>query len=274
MPLIIASLTITAVACSCPLTLSFQADPVPTDTPTIADAPQEDPTEEPQEQEELSIAPSETPTETLEASPTACSPIVVATINVNVRFGPDTVFNTLGALSTGQSAPALAKSTNGAWWKIQFDGGDAWVWDGGVTGECLPANFPVESGPPTPTPLTPTVTPSPTFGPIMTILPIAGDLRIIEIFMGTNFEVVLRISNTPMGYFSGNVQYTVYSEGNQVQQGTCSIPAGSAACWTGHIVAGVESIGAVIDSNNNYAESFESNNSLWVNCDKFALACN
>ncbi len=115
----------------------------------------------------------------------------------------------------------------------------------------------------------PTPTPTPTTPP-----PAAGDLRIIEIFMSTQFEVVIRVGTTPTGSLSGNFQYTVYADGSQVAQGSCPVPAGSSACWTGYKVSGSQSIQAVIDSNNSIAESNEGNNSLTVTCNKATLICN
>ncbi len=276
--ILIAALTLVAVACSCPLTKSFQVAPPPQETPAPADA---QPEEAPQVQEELPATPSETPTETPEASPTACSPSVTATMNVNVRQGPDTAFSQVGALSTGQSASALAKSVNGAFWQIQFVGGvdgKAWVWDGGVTGDCIPANFPLLAGPSTPTP-PPTVTPTPTptfflVFPIITVFPIAGDLRLDNMFLATTDEVIFTISNNPTGHYSGSLQYQVHADGSLVQTGTCTIPAGSMACWTGYTVSGTRTIRGVIDSNNAFVELNETNNEMTRQCSSSGNTCN
>ena len=117
----------------------------------------------------------------------------------------------------------------------------------------------------------PTATPTATA--TATTVP-AGDLSIIEVIMLTNFEVAVRVSTSPTGSLSGNYQYTVYSGGSQVKQGSCAVPTGSNLCSTGHIVSGVESIQVVIDSNNTISETNESNNDKTVSCDKAALACN
>ena len=118
-----------------------------------------------------------------------------------------------------------------------------------------------------------TPTPTATATSTPTATKVVGDLQIIEIFMSTQFEVVARVGTTPVGSLNGNYQYTVYSNGAQVAQGSCTIPTGSEACYTGYKVAGSESIQVVIDSSNTVTESNESNNSKTVNCDKFTLSC-
>jgi subtilase family serine protease len=92
--------------------------------------------------------------------------------------------------------------------------------------------------------------------------------------MSTQFEVVARVATNPTGSLSGNFQYTVYANGVQTAQGSCPIPTGSNACYTGHTVVGSQSIQVVIDSNNSIAETNEGNNSITVTCDKFAFTCN
>lgn len=119
----------------------------------------------------------------------------------------------------------------------------------------------------------PSATSTPTQTPSATTVPVAGDLSIVEIIMKTNFEVAVRVETTPASSLSGNYQYTVYSNGSQVQQGNCAIPTGTNLCATGHVVSGVESIQVVIDSNNGIAETNEANNTKTVNCDKAALSC-
>ena len=119
---------------------------------------------------------------------------------------------------------------------------------------------------------TPTATATATATPTATT--VVGDLQIIEIFMSTQFEVVARVGTTPVGSLNGNYQYTVYSNGAQVAQGSCTIPTGSEACYSGYKVTGTESIQVVIDSSNSVTESNEGNNSKTVNCDKFTLTCN
>jgi subtilase family serine protease len=73
---------------------------------------------------------------------------------------------------------------------------------------------------------------------------------------------------------SGNYQYTVYSNGSQVDQGSCVVPADEDACNSSYAVTGVESIQVVIDSSNTIPESNEGNNTMTKNCDKFGFTCN
>jgi hypothetical protein len=121
---------------------------------------------------------------------------------------------------------------------------------------------------PAPTATATNVPPTPT----ATIAPI-GDLSIIEVFLSTHAEVIIRVSTQPAASLSGNFQYTVYADGAQVAQGTCPVPTGSNACWTGYTVSGSHSIQTVIDSNNAIAESNEGNNSTTVTCDSSSLSC-
>jgi len=120
----------------------------------------------------------------------------------------------------------------------------------------------------------PTPTPTQTATATPTTLAVSGDLHIIEIFMTTQFEVVARVGTNPVGSLSGNYQYTVYSNGSQVAQGSCTVPSGSSACYSGYKVTGTESIQFVIDSSNTITESNEGNNSTTVTCDKFSISCN
>jgi len=118
-----------------------------------------------------------------------------------------------------------------------------------------------------------TATATPTSTATATATSAPGDLSIIEIFLSTQFEVVARVETTPVGSLSGNYQYTVYSNGSQVAQGSCTIPNGSEACYTGYKVTGSESIQVVIDSSNTVTESNEGNNSKTVTCNTTTL-CN
>ncbi len=210
------------------------------------------------------VTPSITPT------PTLGVPMVSVSVDTNCRTGPGTVYDYLTGLLVGEKAEVVGKYTsiNPVYWIIKKGSVTCWLWGKYATVEGNTANLPEMVPPPTPTP-PPTNTPTPTTPP-----PVTGDLHIIEIFMSTQFEVVIRVGTNPIGSLSGNFQYTVYSNGSQVAQGSCPVPTGSNACWTGYKVGGVESIQAVIDSNNAITESNEGNNAMTVSCDKFALACN
>lgn len=53
-----------------------------------------------------------------------CSAVVDAT-DVNLRFGPGTVYKTVGKVNKGDTFPVLAKS--GDWYKLSVTGGTAWI---------------------------------------------------------------------------------------------------------------------------------------------------
>ena len=95
------------------------------------------------------------PAATAEASATACSAMLTANSNVNVRRGPGTVYDAVGALLTGQTAPLAGKSADGSWWYINFPagpGGYGWVSASVVTAACVPGSLVVVAAPPTPVP--------------------------------------------------------------------------------------------------------------------------
>lgn len=91
----------------------------------------------------------------VEASATACSPLVTANSPVNVRSGPGTVYDTVGSLPAGGTAAVAGKNSDGTWWYISFPGGAggyAWVSGSVVTATCIPASLVVVAAPPTPLP--------------------------------------------------------------------------------------------------------------------------
>lgn len=101
------------------------------------------------------LTPSATTAPGATAAPpaTACSPIVTATMNANVRKGPSTAYDAVGALLTGQSAPIAGKNAEGSWWYIDFaagPGGKAWIANSTVTASCLPASVAIIVPPPPP----------------------------------------------------------------------------------------------------------------------------
>lgn len=92
---------------------------------------------------------------TLAPSATPCSPQVTANSAVNVRKGPGTVYDIVGALTEGSTAGIAGKSTDGTWWYIDFpagDGGHAWVSSSVVSSFCVPASVALIAAPPTPVP--------------------------------------------------------------------------------------------------------------------------
>jgi hypothetical protein len=80
---------------------------------------------------------------------------------VNVRAGPSLDYPAVGVMIAGQNAPALGRSSDGLWVKLDYvgaPGGEAWVYAPLVD---LQGNVPDVDPPPTPTPnVTPTLDPT------------------------------------------------------------------------------------------------------------------
>lgn len=95
------------------------------------------------------------PTDTLAPSATACVPNVVANSAINVRSGPGTVYDIIGALTQNSSAIVAGRSADSTWWYINYPaaaGGHGWVSGSVVTPYCIPASVAVIAAPPTPLP--------------------------------------------------------------------------------------------------------------------------
>jgi uncharacterized protein YraI len=96
-----------------------------------------------------------TATATFTPTATPCNPTVVANTPVNVRSGPGTVYDIVGALLQGGSANVEGKNAEGTWWYIAYTGGPGnhgWVAGSVVTASCIPATVAVIAAPPTPLP--------------------------------------------------------------------------------------------------------------------------
>jgi hypothetical protein len=93
------------------------------------------------------------------AIPTQCSPLVTATVNANVRSGPDTAYDIIGALTLGQAATVVGRNDAYSWWYIDYPaaaGGHGWIAGSVVTPSCVPAVVQVVAAPPLPATATPT----------------------------------------------------------------------------------------------------------------------
>ncbi len=131
------------LGCSFPVGLSVVE--LPTGTPPPA-------------QVELTpILVEEQETDTPSAPATSCTPQLTANSPVNVRSGPGTLYDAIGALNTGQTAAIDGKNSEGTWWYIVFASGPAghgWVAASVVTATCNPQSVAVVAVPPTPVPPT------------------------------------------------------------------------------------------------------------------------
>ncbi len=98
-------------------------------------------------------AATSTPVPTVTLAPTQCSPLVTATVNANVRSGPGTAYDIVGALLLGQTATIIGRNDAYTWWYISYPstGNYAWIAGSVVTSTCVPAVVQVVAAPPLPT---------------------------------------------------------------------------------------------------------------------------
>jgi hypothetical protein len=103
------------------------------------------------------------PTPAPVATATQCSPMITTNTDSNVRSGPGQVYNILGQIPQGGTAPVAGKNFEGTWWYIVFAGGPGgfgWIAGSITTATCIPGALAVIAAPPTPV-IPPTNTPVP-----------------------------------------------------------------------------------------------------------------
>jgi uncharacterized protein YgiM (DUF1202 family) len=265
-------LVITALACNLP-SAQPTATPSPVDSGgyvnvdatltfvalTQAALGQNQPPTQPESTATITMTPTITPTGT------PSIPMVSVSLDTNCRTGPGVVYDYLTALLVGEKAEVVGKYTTVSpnYWIIKKGSYTCWLWGKYATVEGDISKLPEMVPPPSPTP---TSTNTPTQVP--------GDLSIVDFWMSGSFKIVIRVKTSPANSLSGTYQYTIYSNGSQVEQGNCTVPANEDACNTNYAVSGTESIQVVIDSANSITEGNEGNNSMTKNCDKFGLTCN
>lgn len=104
-----------------------------------------------------SVTPAVTASPTFTATvsaPTQCSPLVTAAVNANVRSGPGTAYDIVGALNLGQTATVAGRNDASTWWYIDYPAGSgnhAWIAGSVTTASCLPVILQVVAAPPLPT---------------------------------------------------------------------------------------------------------------------------
>lgn len=111
------------VACSCPAIAATGTVIPPTSTP-LPGAPSATPV--PGE----SPVPTSSSEPTQTSAPTACFPQLTASVNANVREGPGTIYDEIGALLSGQTATIDGRNSEGTWWRIIYPANSAshgWV---------------------------------------------------------------------------------------------------------------------------------------------------
>jgi hypothetical protein len=158
-----------------------------------------------------SATPTSTPLPADTLAPTQCNPLVTATVNANVRSGPDTAYDIVGALTLGQTATIVGRNDAYSWWYIDFPaagGGHAWVAGSVVSSACVPAVVQVVAAPPLPT-ATVTATSEPLADIPDLVLPLfeltIPDLTIVNmdvptsIMAGNSVTVKVRVKNQGSG---------------------------------------------------------------------------
>jgi len=119
------------------------------------------------------------PTPMLQATPVPAAAQAVAptvTVDANLRSGPGTTYSLLGSERAGAIYRITGKSPDGAWWQIDYNGREAWVFGqlaavtGGETVAIAQNIPPAPTAPPAPPP-TNTPVPQPTQPPAPTAAP-------------------------------------------------------------------------------------------------------
>ncbi|MDE0068776.1 MAG: SH3 domain-containing protein [Caldilineaceae bacterium] len=96
------------------------------------------------------------------ATSTPVQPYIRITRNMNVRLGPDTTYAVVGYATIGQEFDITGRNADGSWWRIEFEGGDGWIYAPYVTAVNARGIRTVPTPvPPTATPVPPTATPFP-----------------------------------------------------------------------------------------------------------------
>jgi uncharacterized protein YgiM (DUF1202 family) len=123
------------------------------------------PVEEPTAASEQPAVPTEAPTP--EPTPTIPQTAeVLINSQINVRGGPGTNYNIIGAANPGERFPVTGKNNDGTWWQINYNGQQGWVFGELVTATNVQAvavapNIPAPPPTNTPPPAQPTPAPQP-----------------------------------------------------------------------------------------------------------------
>ena len=62
------------------------------------------------------------------ATPTPATPYITTTRPMNIRSGPSTNYDVVGYASEGEELIVTGKNAAGNWWRIEFEGQDAWIY--------------------------------------------------------------------------------------------------------------------------------------------------
>jgi hypothetical protein len=188
-----------------------------------ATATQAAPAEQPTATPEQAAAPTEAPT-VAPTPTTAASAEVVINSQINVRGGPGTNYNIVGAANAGERYPVTGKNNDGTWWQINFNGQQGWVFGELVTAQNVQAvavapNIPAPPPTNTPAPVPPTPVPQPTTAPPPaaeqpTAAPPPANNDNFPFILGENVSCAPNAGNT---YFSGFIRRS----DNSLMNGVC-----------------------------------------------------
>lgn len=150
-----------------------------------------------------------------------CGPTVTATVNANVRSGPDTAYDIVGSLSLGQTATIVGRNDAYTWWYIDYpgvSGNHAWIAGSVVTSACVPSVVQVVAAPPLPATPTEVVAASDDDdddnGPLL-LQPVPG----LQLALKKPDLIVSEFTITPATPVMGqnaHVRIGVYNQGNAV----------------------------------------------------------
>ena len=129
-------------------------------------------------------------------TPTPDKPMATFTTGVNVRRGPDVLFEPpIGSFAAADSAEILAVNPERTWYKVRYYNSEGWVFGNLLTTSGNVNNLPSDAGPPKPT-LTPTPIPvTPT--PVTNINIVAGNIttRPDEKVCKKKFDIFIDVAN-------------------------------------------------------------------------------
>lgn len=113
------------------------------------------------------------------ATATPSVPMATFTTGINVRRGPDLLFNPpLGQVAPNESSEILAVNSARTWYKVRYYNSEGWVYGPLITISGDTSQLPIDNGPPVPTltPVPPTaIPPSPV--PQTNVNLVAGNIR-------------------------------------------------------------------------------------------------
>jgi hypothetical protein len=118
-----------------------------------------------QDQAEPTIPPdTQEPIDPMAVTDDACEPTAQVIVGTNCRVGPGQAYDIVTALSIGQTARVIGRNAEETYWIIHPPGGSGhcWLWGKHTTVTCATADLTIYEPPPTPTPLLPTATHTPT----------------------------------------------------------------------------------------------------------------